>query len=86
VDPLDRTVAGLSCREVLHALSDYLDGELDADRLADVQQHLAGCDQCARFGGRVGGIIAALRAAGRAEQLPADTVQRLHDRLAVVRG
>lgn len=86
MDPLDRRVAGLSCREVLHALSGFLDGELDAERLAGVQRHLDGCDQCAQFGGRVGGIIAALRAAVRSEPLPADSARRLHERLTAARG
>ncbi|MBK6307691.1 MAG: zf-HC2 domain-containing protein [Gemmatimonadetes bacterium] len=28
MDPLDTVVAGLSCREVLHRLNDFLDGDL----------------------------------------------------------
>jgi anti-sigma factor (TIGR02949 family) len=85
VDPLDRTVGGLSCREVLYALSDYLDGALDSDTLRSVQQHLAGCEQCARFGGRVSSVIDTLRATTGAVRAPEDTLQRLHSRLAAIR-
>jgi anti-sigma factor (TIGR02949 family) len=85
VDPLDRTVAGLSCREVLYALSDYLDGALDAGTLHRVQQHLAGCEQCARFGGRVSSIIDTLRTTTGAVRAPEAALQRLHSRLAAMR-
>lgn len=61
---LDRLVAGLRCRDVLADLSEFLDGTLDTERVAAIQAHLAGCDTCARFGGNVGEIVAALRSEG----------------------
>lgn len=60
--PLDKRVAGITCREVLVLLGDVLDGELDAAQLAQVHGHLAGCDQCERFGGRIGTLVTSLRA------------------------
>jgi anti-sigma factor RsiW len=59
---LDTLVAGLRCREVLDDLSDFLDGTLTDTRVQAIQQHLAGCDRCARFGGEVSHTISALRA------------------------
>ena len=61
MDPLDVMVAGLSCRQVLTHLGDYLDGDLPAETLTAVQQHLIGCRTCEQFGGRVATVVAALR-------------------------
>lgn len=58
---LDRVVAGLSCRDVLHRLSPFLDGELPATEVRQVEAHLAECDTCARFGGHVGAMVQQLR-------------------------
>jgi len=37
---------GLTCREVVELVSDYLDGVLSDDERAAVDAHLAGCDGC----------------------------------------
>ncbi|MCU0622355.1 MAG: zf-HC2 domain-containing protein [Gemmatimonadaceae bacterium] len=58
---LDRVVAGLSCREVLHRLSPYLDGELAAADVRQIEAHLGDCDTCARFGGHIGRVVQQLR-------------------------
>lgn len=34
------------CQNLLSALSLYLDGELSAGRRAEIEQHLADCDNC----------------------------------------
>jgi len=86
VDPLDTMVAGLSCREVLHHLNDFLDGELPAADLARVTAHLAGCRTCEQFGGRVGALVASLRSdATHASAVPARTADRLRQRLLAER-
>ena len=59
--PGEKVVAGLSCAQVLAVLSDYLDGDLPAERRAQVEAHLRGCDGCARFGGEFRATIQALR-------------------------
>jgi anti-sigma factor RsiW len=59
---LDTEHAGIRCREVLAELSDYLDGDLPAARVAALQAHLSRCARCARFGGSVAGVLTALRA------------------------
>lgn len=77
---LDRVVAGMSCREVLHRLSPLLDGELSAAESASVTKHLAGCDTCARFGGYVGAMVQQLRGSlDTPTPLPVETARRLRD-------
>lgn len=45
-----RVVGDLRCIDVLEHLPDYLDGSLGAAERVGVDEHLAGCDNCARFG------------------------------------
>lgn len=59
--PSPRLVAGLWCSEVLEALPDLIEGELDAARLAQVSAHVAACDWCERFGGIYGTLVKTLR-------------------------
>lgn len=40
------TVAHIPCEHVIRSVWDYLDGEIDEDRKAQIQQHLALCDHC----------------------------------------
>jgi anti-sigma factor RsiW len=76
-----REVAGLWCHEVLEQLSDYLDGDLLADRRAQVDAHLAGCDVCERFGGEVSQTVTALKqGVGEATEETASDAER-HVRL-----
>jgi len=85
-DP-ERLVAGLRCREVLADLSDYFDGELPPERVAQIDAHLAGCDWCERFGGRFAAVVRAFRAGLReADPLDADTARRLRVRLRAEMG
>ncbi len=46
----NRLVGGLWCTDVLAGLSDYLDGELAAATVTQVEEHLRGCPNCERFG------------------------------------
>ena len=57
----ERIVGGLRCGEVLERLSDYLDGDADAPTRARIEEHLRGCEGCARFGGELSATIRALR-------------------------
>ena len=83
MNPLDTVVAGLSCREVLQYLNDFLDGELAASDRVRVTAHLAECRNCEKFGGEVAGLIAALRGiVNTAEEIPQGVSGRLRARLA----
>jgi len=76
---LDREVAGLRCREVLAELSDYVDGELPADRVERIKAHLRGCDWCERFGGDFAWLVKSLRRQlGEAEPLEEEVERRFH--------
>lgn len=78
----ERIVGGLSCGEVLTALSDLVDGQLPEADVAAVHAHVAGCDVCERLGGRFGAIVAGLRVAPREpEPLDRAAVARLAERL-----
>jgi anti-sigma factor RsiW len=57
----EKVVAGLACGQVLDRLSDYLDGDLSAAEVSRVEEHLRGCDGCARFGGELRGVVESLR-------------------------
>lgn len=59
--PDEREVAGLTCSQVMAALSDYADGEAPPDLKAQVDAHVAGCGRCARFGAAFAALLAALR-------------------------
>lgn len=56
-----RTVAGISCFEVLAQLSDYVDGTLSDEARRQVEAHLAGCDACTAFGGEFTSVLEAAR-------------------------
>lgn len=78
---LDREVAGLTCRQVLERLSDYVDRELTGESRAVVEAHLRGCEECLRFGGAIGSMVAAIRG-GLVAELPQGASQRLAAYLA----
>jgi anti-sigma factor RsiW len=77
-----KTVGGLSCQDVLDRLSDYLDGDLADAARASVEDHVKGCDGCARFGGEFKGTVRALRDhLLRSPAPPARLVARLREAL-----
>lgn len=79
---MDRMVAGIRCREVLADLSDYIDGLLPEDRVAQINEHLRGCDWCERFGGEFSAIIKIFRQALREpEPISEDVERRLRERV-----
>lgn len=80
-----RHVAGLWCGDVLACLPDLVDGALDPATEAAVRAHVGGCDWCERFGGRYGGLVAALRGSP-APPIPAGAAERLDAALAKALG
>lgn len=42
----DRPEPGERCRYLLQGLSDYIDGEAEAALCAEIESHLAGCENC----------------------------------------
>jgi anti-sigma factor RsiW len=83
----ERVIAGLSCRDVLADLSEYLDDQLPSDRRAQIDLHLRGCANCERFGGEFAATIAALRRSlTNPDPLDEAVSRRLHERLRRERG
>ncbi|MEW6429914.1 MAG: anti-sigma factor [Myxococcota bacterium] len=79
----NKNVGGLWCFDVLERLSDYIDGELPAAERAQVERHLAGCDECTKFGGEFGAVVRGLRAKlGAKDDAPADVARRLDEALS----
>lgn len=79
---IDRLVAGISCREVLADLSDFIDDALSPERVARLQAHISECDTCARFGGTVTQALRLLREGGPVGvALPDEARARLRARL-----
>ena len=79
---VEREVAGVRFGEVLADLSEYLDGELPAERRAQLEAHLRGCTVCERFGGSFSTAIQALRQEETLEASEASNVfSRLRSRL-----
>jgi anti-sigma factor (TIGR02949 family) len=74
----EKVVAGLSCTQVLERLSDYLDGDLSVPDRTQLEEHLRGCDGCARFGGEFRDVVDALRRhLARSRTLPVGFRERL---------
>lgn len=72
--PGERIVAGVSCSEVLADLSAYLDGELGAVRVAQVEAHVSECRVCEAFGAEFGRVVSAMRASLSAPEGLSDAV------------
>ena len=76
--PDERTVAGLTCSEVLSDLSAYLDHELPPERVADLEAHVSACNVCASFGASFAQLLGQVRERLREpEPVPADVQARL---------
>ena len=72
------------CKERLGALSDYLDGELDAGLCAQIEEHLAQCGDCRVLVDTLRQTIALYRTHGH-EALPPDARERLYAVLSLPR-
>jgi anti-sigma factor RsiW len=46
---LRRQPPGLSCRELVELVSDYLEGALPPAERARFEKHIVGCDNCAAY-------------------------------------
>lgn len=82
---LDTVVAGIRCRDVLDALSEFLDDEIVPDQRTAIVAHLSACDRCARFGDDIALMLNAMRTALEA-QLDRDVVGADQARASRVRS
>lgn len=80
--PHDRRAGALRCSEVLERLSAFVDGELSAEDVAAIREHLVGCDWCERFGTGFAGVLRGLKTGLRVEgAVPAEVAARLDARI-----
>lgn len=70
----------MNCRHVWNHISEYIDGTLDPQVLAQVERHIATCEICSAVLDSTRNIIV-LMADDRVFELPVDFSKRLHARL-----
>lgn len=76
--PDEREVAGLTCGQVMAVLSDVVDGAIAPSLGAQVEAHVAGCGQCARFGQQFVALLTTMRRQlARPDEVPADVLARV---------
>ncbi len=66
----------MNCKEILAALSDYFDGDLDPELRRALQKHLADCNPCRLVVDNVRQTITVYKS-GRPLELPAELCERL---------
>jgi len=66
----------MKCEELLKALNDYVDGELDPGLCEEFEQHLAGCNPCQVVVDNIRKTIKFYRG-GQAYEVPPELCQRL---------
>ena len=69
------------CRELLDFLSDYVDGTLEDQLCAEIERHMAGCDNCTVVVDTLRKTISLYQASSSDPQVPAEIRQRLFHRL-----
>jgi anti-sigma factor (TIGR02949 family) len=69
------------CHGLLDSLSAYVDGELDSSLCTELEQHLAGCQNCRIVIDTLRQTIYLVQAADDAAAAPADVRDRLFRRL-----
>ena len=67
----------LSCEELVELVTDYLEGQLDPERVAALDAHLAGCDGCDVYVEQMRQTIIALRGLGNGEEISMETREAL---------
>jgi len=71
----------VKCKDVIHELSNYLDGELDPALMAEVERHMSHCEECRLVVDQTRQTITLFCDAEPAP-LPPDVHERLHKALA----
>jgi predicted anti-sigma-YlaC factor YlaD len=70
----------LECKHVWENISEYLDQQLDAKLLKDIENHLENCEVCSAILDSTRNILV-LTADDRTYELPVGYSERLHKRL-----
>ena len=68
----------MNCKGVIREISNYIDGELDAAMMRDLQQHLHDCVDCALVVNQTK-LTVELYCDSETVELPSDIRTRLHE-------
>jgi anti-sigma factor RsiW len=68
----------LNCENVIHELSDFIDGDLDAAMKREIESHLDGCKECRLAIDQTKKTIE-IFCDSEAVELPSDVRNRLHE-------
>jgi len=69
------------CQHLLGNLSEYIDGELQAELCAELEQHIEGCDNCRIVVNTLRKTVELYRDTDEPVDLPLDVRERLFKRL-----
>ncbi len=67
----------MQCKDMLGSLSDYLDGELEAQWCAEIERHVAECGNCRVVVDTLQKTVLLYRTYGH-EEIPEDAKDRLY--------
>jgi anti-sigma factor RsiW len=70
----------MNCEDLLKAMNEYVDGQLDPAICTEFEQHLAGCNPCQVVVDNIRKTITLYRA-GQPYEMPLDFQNRLRDKL-----
>ena len=68
----------MKCEELLKALNDYVDGQIDPGICEDLEKHLAGCNPCRIVVDNIRKTITLCKD-GKPYELPIEFREKLHD-------
>lgn len=70
----------MNCKGVIREISDYIDGELDAATMQDLEKHLDDCEDCKMVVNQTK-LTVEIFCDSQEVELPADVRSRLHEAL-----
>ena len=69
---------GEKCHDLLNSLSEYVDGDLAGELCAELERHLAGCENCRIVVDTLRKTVYLVHAANDQPDVPADVRERLY--------
>jgi anti-sigma factor RsiW len=72
-----------NCRQLLGSLSEYVDGDLDAELCSILEEHLDGCEDCRIVVDTLRKTVYLYHATAESEEIPSDIRKRLYKSLNI---
>lgn len=70
----------MNCKSVIHEISNYIDGDLDAAMKREIESHLGGCEECQVIVDQTK-LTVDIFCDSEMVELPEDVRERLHEAL-----